>query len=180
MADCLVVDPDLRLETRKFYSRTLIRPQLKPVRVLVKELRDVLFLLDLSGFIENEPQTEVKLALEEMRERSIETSVKQRAMDCSLAEMGDCPGRGFSYSSDLERDFVRVQDSYFRPWFKSTQTLSQMVGQNFPYQASMRAYINALANWHNCLEESVKEVLVCKDVTCRRRRVPCVLTRCLD
>ncbi len=180
MSDCLKSGSAVESAFTVYKSKTLIRPQLKPIRILVEELKFVLFEISLLEYLNNDADLEVKLALEALEETSSESSTKIRSTQCVLAELSECPGKGETPANDLEKFFERIERHSFKAWFDSTQRFLEPPIVGSPWSSTVRSYVRMLSDWHNCVEDSIRKSLVCKDVTCARVRVPCIVERCLD
>lgn len=159
-----------------------LTPQSVPaIRIMVEELTTIIGIILGVDWFNNFGQTELQTALEKIDTPTKVKNSTRRVQNCTITALGECPGEGATASEDLEKTFTRLQTHFFMPWFYTSKFVVPvtLLGQDIKAEI-LREYWDIAEEIHNCLEQEVNNLLLCKDVTKRRIWVPCIRSVCDD
>lgn len=172
---------DFQLALKKI-PKPITLPKLKPkIRILTEDFAVKLFSFDWSELWESEPDTALEAAFQRVKNDKQLKDLTKRSAKCVTKGVGECIDRGSTNMNDLQPAFKAIMDVELKTWLDLVVKGSfNFAGKTELYKKAMVQHAKIAEGMHNCLEDEIEKIIVCKDYRKMRILVPCIKTECLD
>lgn len=164
---------------REFARRGTVIPNLDTV-VFIRGLLEIVVADTLLDAILPTPQTQLRTALEKLKERVGTEEHIRREIACPLNKVSRCPKEGFLTPQQVEQRLKNLGDIEALKIHRALEQHGLPFLGAGPVDASLSIYNEIIEVFYNCLEGEVNSAFDCKDLTKQRLPEPCTITRCLE